>query len=59
MLVIDIVDGRVHQCSPVAATMLGYIKAELEKQLLFELQAAELIEKSSSTVADVWERKGF
>ena len=59
MFVIDIVDGRVHQCNPSAATMLGYTKAELEKKLLFELQPKELIEKSSSTVADVWEKKGL
>jgi PAS domain S-box-containing protein len=59
MLVIDIVDGRVHQCNPSAAAMLGYTKAELEKKTLFELQPAALIEKSSSTVADVWEKKGL
>ncbi len=59
MFVIDIVDGRVHQCNPSAAAMLGYTKPELEKKTLFELQPAELIEKSSSTVADVWEKKGL
>lgn len=59
MFVIDIVDGRVHQCNPSAANMLGYTKAELEKKVLFELQPPELIEKSSSTVADVWEKKGL
>ncbi len=59
MFVIDIVDGRVHQCNPSAATMLGYTKAELEKKTLFELQPKEFIEKSSSTVADVWEKKGL
>ncbi len=59
MFVIDIVDGRVHQCNPSAAAMLGYTKAELEKKSLFELQPTELIEKSSSTVADVWEKKGL
>ena len=59
MFVIDIVDGRVHQCNPSAAAMLGYTKAELEKKTLFQLQPKELIEKSSSTVADVWEKKGL
>jgi PAS domain S-box-containing protein len=59
MFVIDIVDGRVHQCNPSAAEMLGYTKAELEKKSLFELQPAELLEKSSRTVADVWEQKGL
>lgn len=59
MFVIDIVDGRVHQCNPSAAAMLGYTKAELESKTLFELQPAELIQKSSSTVADVWEKKGL
>ena len=59
MLVIDIVDGKVHQCNPSAAQLLGYTKAELEKKTLFQLQPPELIEKSSSTVADVWEKKGL
>ncbi|MGZ4035432.1 MAG: SpoIIE family protein phosphatase [Bacteroidia bacterium] len=59
MFVIDIVDGKVHQCNPSAAQLLGYTKAELERKTLFQLQPAELIEKSSSTVADVWEKKGL
>jgi PAS domain S-box-containing protein len=59
MFVIDIVDGRVHQCNPSAASMLGYTKAELERKTLFELQPPELMEKSSSLVADVWEKKGL
>ncbi|MES2590965.1 MAG: PAS domain S-box protein [Bacteroidota bacterium] len=59
MFVIDIVDGRVHQCNPSAAAMLGYTKKELEKKSLFDLQPRELLEKSSSTVADVWEKKGL
>jgi len=59
MFVIDIVDGRVHQCNPSAAAMLGYTKKELEKKSFFDLQPKELLEKSSSTVADVWEKKGL
>jgi PAS domain S-box-containing protein len=59
MFVIDIVDGRVHQCNPSAAAMLGYTKAQLEKKTLFELQPSDMLEKSSSTVADVWEKKGL
>lgn len=59
MFVIDIVDGRVHQCNPSAAQLLGYSKTELEKKTLFQLQPAELTEKSASTVADVWEKKGL
>jgi PAS domain S-box-containing protein len=59
MFVIDIVNGHVHQCNPSAAAMLGYTKVELEKKTLFELQPANMIEKSSSTVADVWEKKGL
>lgn len=59
MFVIDIVDGRVHQCNPSAAALLGYTKKELEKKSLFDLQPKELLEKSSSTVADVWEKKGL
>ncbi|MFY9310588.1 MAG: SpoIIE family protein phosphatase [Bacteroidia bacterium] len=59
MFVIDIVDGRVHQCNPSAAAMLGYTKKELESKTLFELQPKELLERSSTTVADVWEKKGL
>jgi PAS domain S-box-containing protein len=59
MIVIDIVNGRVHQSNPSAAVMLGYSKAELEKKSLFDLHPKELLEKSSSIVADVWEKKGL
>ena len=38
MFVIDIVDGRVHQCNPSAAQLLGYTKAELEKKTLFQFR---------------------
>jgi PAS domain S-box-containing protein len=59
MFVIDIANGKVHQCNPSAAAMLGYSKAELESKSLFDLQPKELWEKSSRTVADVWEKKGL
>ncbi|MDQ3111960.1 MAG: SpoIIE family protein phosphatase [Bacteroidota bacterium] len=59
MLVIDIVNGRVHQSNPSAAVMLGYTKAELEKKSLFDLHPKDMLEKSSSVVADVWEKKGL
>ncbi|CAN5911188.1 hypothetical protein BH11BAC7_BH11BAC7_00820 [soil metagenome] len=59
MLVIDIVNGRVHQSNPSAAEMLGYTKAELEKKSLFDLHPKDMLEKSSSIVADVWEKKGM
>jgi PAS domain S-box-containing protein len=59
MMVVDIVDGKVHQCNPSACAMLGYSKAELEKKSLFELQPQEMLEKSSRVVADVWEQKGL
>jgi PAS domain S-box-containing protein len=59
MLVIDIVNGRVHQSNPSAAVMLGYSKEELEKKSLFDLHPKEMLEKSSSIVADVWEKKGL
>ena len=59
MLVIDIVNGRVHQSNPSAATLLGYTKAELEKKSLFDLHPKEMLEKSSSVVADVWEKGGL
>jgi PAS domain S-box-containing protein len=59
LFVIDIANGSIHQCNPAAADMLGYTKADLEKKSLFDIQPQHLLEKSSSTVADVWEKKGL
>ena len=59
MLVIDIVDGRIHQCNPSAASMLGYTMDELRKKSLFDLHPKSELEKSSSVVADVWEKGGL
>ncbi len=59
MMVIDIVDGKVHQCNPSACAMLGYTKSELEQKSLFELQPPAMLEKSSRVIADVWEQKGL
>ncbi|MFI5149688.1 MAG: SpoIIE family protein phosphatase [Bacteroidia bacterium] len=59
MMVIDIVDGKVHQCNPSACAMLGYTKAELESKTLFDLQPPSLMQRSSQVVADVWEQKGL
>jgi PAS domain S-box-containing protein len=59
MLVIDIVDGRIHQCNPSAANMLGYTSKELQKKTLFDLHPKEYLEKSSYVVADVWEKGGL
>jgi len=59
MLVIDIVDGRIHQSNPSAATLLGYTREELEKKSLFDLHPKEYLENSSRVVADVWEKGGL
>lgn len=59
MLVIDIVDGRIHQSNPSAARMLGYSKQELESRSLFDLHPREYLHQSSSIVADVWEKGGL
>lgn len=59
MLVIDIVDGRIHQSNPSAAAMLGYSQEELSKKSLFDLHPKEDLNKSSSIVADVWEKGGL
>jgi PAS domain S-box-containing protein len=59
MLVIDIVDGRIHQSNPSAALMLGYGKEQLEKKTLFDLHPKEYLERSSYIVADVWEKGGL
>lgn len=59
ILVIDIVDGRIHQSNPSAAQLLGYSKEELEKLTLFDLHPGEYLQRSSKIVADVWEKGGF
>ena len=59
MIVIDIVDGRIHQSNPSAAALLGYSQKELEKKSLFDLHPKEDLERSSSIVADVWEKGGL
>jgi PAS domain S-box-containing protein len=59
MLVIDIVDGRIHQSNPSAASMLGYSNKDLQKKTLFDLHPKEYLERSSYVVADVWEKGGL
>lgn len=59
LIVIDIVDGRIHQTNPSAAEMLGYTQEEILKKKLFDLHPKEMLERSSSIVADVWEQKGL
>nr|MBA3665975.1 redoxin domain-containing protein [Bacteroidota bacterium] len=59
ILVIDIVDGKIHQSNPSAAKLLEYSKGELEKLSLFDLHPKEYLEKSSRLVADVWEKGGM
>lgn len=59
MLVIDIVDGRVHQSNPSAAQMLGYSQEQLTRKTLFDLHPKEYLDKSSRIVADVWEKGGL
>lgn len=59
MLVIDIVDGRIHQSNPSAASMLGYSQQQLEEKSLFDLHPREFLNESSSIVADVWEKGGL
>jgi PAS domain S-box-containing protein len=59
MIVIDIVDGRIHQSNPSAAQLLGYSKEQLEKKSLFDLHPKDMLDKSSRIVADVWEKGGL
>jgi len=59
IMVIDLVDGRIHQSNPSAAKLLGYSKEALEKLSLFDLHPKEYLEKSSKIVADVWEKGGL
>jgi len=59
MLVIDIVDGKIHQSNPSAAKLLEYSKAELESLSLFDLHPKDYLARSSKVVADVWEKEGL
>ena len=59
MIVIDIVDGKIHQSNPSAAKLLGYSKEELEKLSLFDLHPQTYLNQSSKIVADVWEKGGL
>lgn len=59
MIVIDIVDGTIHQSNPSAAALLGYSREELETLTLFDLQPKEFLNDSSKIVADVWEKGGL
>ena len=59
LLVIDIVDGKIHQTNPSAAAMLGYTQEEILKKKLFDLHPKHLLDRSSTVVADVWEKKGL
>lgn len=59
ILVIDIVDGKIHQSNPSAANLLGYTREELESISLFDLHPSEYLDRSSRIVADVWEKGGL
>jgi PAS domain S-box-containing protein len=59
LLVVDIVEGKVHLSNPSACAMLGYSKAVLETKVLGDLQPPEMMQRSSGLVADVWEKKGL
>ncbi len=59
MIVIDIVDGKIHQSNPSTAALLGYSREELETLTLFNLHPADFLNESSKIVADVWEKGGL
>lgn len=59
MLVIDIVDGKIHKANPALAVMLGYSIDQLTHLSLFDLHPKNLLEKSSVVIADVWEKGGL
>ncbi len=59
MIVIDIVDGKIHQSNPSAEALLGYSREELGTLTLFNLHPAEFLNESSKIVADVWEKGGL
>lgn len=59
MLVIDIVDGRIHQANPSAATLLGCSEFELSQMTFFDIHPKEYYQRSSEIVADVWEKGGL
>lgn len=59
MLVIDIVDGRIHKTNPALGAMLGYSVDKLEHLSLFDLHPKNMLDKSSEVIADVWEKGGM
>lgn len=59
ILVIDIVDGTIHECNQSAADLLGYNRVDLKKMTLFDLHPADYLDQSSRIVADVWEKGGM
>lgn len=59
MIVLDIVDGKIHQFNNSAAVLLGYTEFELSRLTFFELHPKEYYSRSSEVVADVWEKGGL
>lgn len=59
MIVMDIVDGSIHQANASAAKLLGYSEFELTQTTFFEIHPKEYFQRSSSIVADVWEKGGL
>ena len=59
IFVFDIVDGHIMQTNPSAAALLGYSQKELALKTIFQLHPKEMLERSSSIVADVWEKGGL
>lgn len=59
MLVIDIADGKIYQFNPSTAKLLEYGHDELLGLSLFDLHPRDQLSKSSSIVADVWEKGGL
>ncbi len=59
VLVIDIVDGKIHNANPSLAAMLGYTVEQLEHLTLFDIHPKNMLERSSEVIADVWEKGGM
>ncbi len=59
ILTIDLVTGNIYSANISASEMLGYSIEDLCKKTIHDLHPQELLELSSNTIAEVWDKKGL
>jgi len=59
ILTIDLVTGNIYSANISASEMLSYSIADLCKKTIHDLHPSELLELSSKTIAEVWDKKGL